>query len=122
MPNPFRMTHLESTIALYEEHDIDAQGFIDWHMRHGVVFSSNDGFALGFRSHREEPDQPVYCGCPDTLFVSMCCGDMRKCLGAFQSDFKFISFQREFKNSPMVRTYPMDRFIKALNKNSNHGK
>jgi hypothetical protein len=122
MPNPFRMTHLESTIALYEEHEIDFHDMFDWHLRHGIVVSCHNGFAFGLYSHHSDPDQPVEIHLADTLFVTICCGNMQKCLAAFQNDFEFIAFQRSFKNSPMVRTYPMDKFIKTLNTISNHGK
>jgi len=44
----------------------------------------------------------------------MCVGDMRKALQPFANDFEYIAFQREFKNSPRVRVYPMDKFITNL--------
>jgi hypothetical protein len=71
---------------------------------------------MGFRTNSANSDCPVGIEESDTLFVTMCCGDMQKCLSAFQNDFKFIAFRRSFKNSPMVRTYPMEKFIKTLNK------
>jgi len=106
----------QETIRIYGEHQIDFHALFAWHIHHGIVFSGFDGFAIGFYTNHEDPDHPVAIEDSDTLFVTMCCGNMRKCLSAFQNDFKFIAFQRSFKNSPRVRIYPMEKFIKSLNK------
>jgi hypothetical protein len=107
---------IQQAIEIYERNQIDFHSLFAWHLYHGIIFSNHEGFAMGFRSNSANSDLPVGIEEGDTLFVTMCCGDMRKCLSAFQNDFKFIAFRRSFKNSPMVRTYPMERFIKTLNK------
>jgi hypothetical protein len=106
---------LKETIKIYKDQEIDFHALFAWHLHHGIVVSCFEGFAIGFYAHQKDPDQPVEIHQADTLFVTMCCGSMRKCLSAFQNNFEFIAFQRSFKNSPMVRTYPMNRFIKTLN-------
>lgn len=108
--------HIAKTIQIYKEHEIGFHDLFAWHLRHGIIFNSFDGFAMGFFARHEDPDSPVGIQDSDTLFVTMCCGNMQKCLSAFHNDFKFIAFQRSFKNSPMVRIYPMKKFIKTLNK------
>jgi hypothetical protein len=107
--------HLKQSIEIFEQHEINFHALFDWHLRHGIVVACSDGFAMGFYSHHEDSDSPVEIQYSDTLFVTMCCGNMQRCLAAFQDDFEFIAFQRSFKNSPMVRTYPMKKFIKTLN-------
>lgn len=107
--------YLQETIKIYRDHEIDFPALFAWHLHHGIVVSCSEGFAVGFYAHHDDPDQSVEAHKADTLFVTMCCGSMPKCLAAFQNNFKFIAFQRSFKNSPMVRTYPMKKFIKALN-------
>ena len=107
---------IQQAIKTYDRNQIDFHSLFAWHLYHGIIFNDHDGFAMGFPSRQEDPDLLVGIEESDTLFVTMCCGDMRKCLSAFQNDFKFIAFRRSFKNSPMVRTYPMEKFIKTLNK------
>jgi len=107
--------HLKQSIEIFNRHEINFLALFDWHLRHGIVVTCADGFAMGFYSHHEDSDSPVEIQYSDTLFVTMCCGSMRKCLAAFQDDFEFIAFQRSFKNSPRVRTHSMKKFIKTLN-------
>jgi hypothetical protein len=106
--------YLAKTIQIYEQHEIDFHGLLNWHLCHGVVISHFDGFAMGFYCRKEDPTSAVQFYHSDTLFVTMCCGDMQKCLESFKYDFEFITFQRSFKNSPRVRTYPMETFFKKL--------
>lgn len=107
--------YLAESIKLYEQEQGNFHALFAWHLHHGIVVCSDWGFGMACYTHHDDPDQPVEIEKSDTLFVTMCCGSMWKCLSAFQNDFKFISFKREFKNSPMIRVYPMDRFIKSLN-------
>lgn len=107
---------IQQAIEIYERNGIDFHSLFAWHLYHGIIFSNHEGFAMGFPSRQEDPDLLVGIEESDTLFVTMCCGNMQKCLSAFQNDFKFIAFRRSFKNSPMVRTYPMEKFINTLNK------
>jgi hypothetical protein len=39
---------------------------------------------------------------------------MRKALGKFLDDFQYISFRREFKNSPRIRSYDIQQFYSKL--------
>lgn len=108
--------HLAKTIQIYTNNGINFDAILDWHFRNGIVFNSFDEFAMCFYAYHENPDLPVNIKNSDTLFVSMCCGNMQRCLAAFQNDFEFIAFQRSFKNSPRVRIYSMKKFAKMINK------
>jgi hypothetical protein len=106
--------YLEQSIKIYEHHGIDFHGLLNWHLCHGIVIASFDGFAMGYYTRREDPTNPSTIYHSDSLFVTMCCGNMQKCLESFKDDFDFIIFQRSFKNSPRVRAYPMQKFFKQL--------
>ena len=106
--------YLAKTIEIYEQNQIDFHGLLSWHLCHGIVVCNFNGFAMGFYVRKENPSEPVPLYHSDTLFVTMCCGDMQKCLESFEEDFEHICFQRSFKNSPRIRSYPMQKFFKQL--------
>jgi len=108
--------HLQESIRKYKDHAMDMNDLISGHLEYGVVVCNHDSFALGYYSKSSDPTQAVLFDQSDTLFVTMCAGDMRKALEPFANDFDFISFQRLFKNSPSVRVYEMDKFITKLYK------
>ena len=112
--------HLASTIELYERNKLDLQGLITWHLCHGVVVCDNDSFALCYYSDSSNPEEAVLYQDSNTLFVTICTGNMRKALTKFLHDFDYISFQRDFKQSPNVRVYDILKFYKKL-KQDDHG-
>jgi hypothetical protein len=103
--------HLGEALKIYGK---DFHELLYWHLCFGVVISDAECFALCFYSQEETPDQACKVHHSNTLFVTMCVGDMRKSLGKFLDDFKYIAFQREFKNSPRVRVYNMQQFYSKL--------
>jgi hypothetical protein len=107
-------TPLATAINLYEKENYDFHKLLTWHLAHGIVFCDSECFAMGYPCVRDAPETPVLRDQADTLFVTMCAGDMRKGLSQFACEFKFISFQRTFKGSERVRTFPMIQFFKRL--------
>ena len=99
------MTPLESTIALYEENDIDFQQLLTWHLCHGVVVCDHDSFSMCYFSDSESPETPCLFERSDTLFVTICTGNMRRLLSEFYGQFKYVAFSRDFKNSPRIRVW-----------------
>lgn len=92
----------------------DFQQLLSWHLCFGIVVSDYDTFALCFYSQEESPEQACEFHHCDTLFVTMCVGDMRKALGKFVNDFQYIAFRREFKNSLRIRSYDIQQFYSKL--------
>jgi hypothetical protein len=103
--------HLAKATEIYGE---DFHKLLYWHLCFGVVVSDADSFAMCFYSQEESPEQACEVYHSNTLFFTICVGDMRKVLGKFRDDFEYIAFQREFKNSPRVRTYNMQQFYSKL--------
>ena len=103
--------HFEKAAQIYGE---DFQQLLSWHLCFGVVVSDADSFAMCFYSQEESPDQACEIHHSNTLFVTMCAGDMRKALRKFRDDFEYIAFRREFKNSPRVRVHNMQQFYSKL--------
>jgi hypothetical protein len=108
--------HLLESIRKHDQHDLDFKSLLTWHLEHGIVVCNHDSFALGYYSANDDPRTALLFGQSNTLFVTMCAGDMRKALEPFANDFEFIAFQRSFKNSHHVRVYEMDKFITKLYK------
>jgi hypothetical protein len=103
--------HLAKATAIYDK---DFHKLLYWHLCFGVVVSDADSFAMCFYSQEESPDQACEIHHSNTLFVTMCAGDMRKALRKFRDDFEYIAFRREFKNSPRIRLYDMQQFYSKL--------
>ena len=106
--------HLATALALYESNNIDLQDLIGWHLSYGVVLSTPKVFALCFHSNSEEPDEPVVFEHSDTLYVTMCCGDMLAGLLPLKDDYEYISFCRDFKGSSRTRLLDMEAFYSKL--------
>ena len=103
--------HLGEAIKIYGE---EFHKLLYWHLCFGVVISDSECFSMCFYSQEESPEQACEIHHSNTLFVTMCVGDMRKSLGKFCDDFEYIAFQREFKNSPRVRIHDMQQFYSKL--------
>ena len=105
---------LQDAIEIYKLNELDFVELFNWHLCFGIVVSDFDSFALCFPSKHENPRIPCEIEESDTLFVSMHSGNMRKALKKSTSKFKYISFQRDFKNSPHIRVYDMTKFYSKL--------
>jgi hypothetical protein len=103
--------HLAKAAQIYDK---DFHKLLYWHLCFGVVVSDADSFAMCFYSQDESQDQACEIHHSNTLFVTMCAGDMRKALRKFRNDFEYIAFRREFKNSPRIRSYDMQQFYSKL--------
>ena len=103
--------YLARAIEIYGE---DFHKLLYWHLCFGVVVSDTDSFCFGFYSREETPEQACEIHHSNTLFVTMCAGNMRKALRKFRDDFEYIAFRREFKNSPRVRILEMQQFYSKL--------
>jgi len=112
--------HLAGTIELYERNKLDLQELITWHLCHGVVICDKHSFALCYYSDSNNPEEAREHHDSNTLFVTICTGNMRNALAKFVPDFDYISFQRDFKQSPRVRVYDILKFYKKL-KQDDHG-
>jgi hypothetical protein len=106
--------HLATALTLYESNDIDLQSLIGWHLSYGIVLSTPKVFALCFHSHSEEPDKAVAFEHSDTLYVTMCCGDMLSGLRPLKDDYEYIAFNRDFKGSERTRLLGMEAFYSKL--------
>jgi len=106
--------HLANAIELYKSNDIDIQSLIGWHLCHGIVVSNPKVFALCFHSNSNDPEKAVSFEEADTLYVTMCCGDMASGLGVFRNDYDYISFRRDFKGSIRTRLLNMKKFYSKL--------
>jgi hypothetical protein len=107
-------THLAKAINLYETHDIDIKPILDWHLCNGIVVCTPDAFAMGFHTESNFIGSAMLYEHSDTLFVTMCCGDMHEALRPFKNRYQFISFQRGFKNSDRFRLLNMEGFYSKL--------
>lgn len=106
--------HLQTTLNLYESDNIDLQNLIGWHLSHGIVVCNPKVFALGFHSHSSNPEQAIAFEDSDTLYVTICCGDMFSGLQPFQEIYKYITFRRDFKGSNRTRLFNMKKFYSKL--------
>ena len=97
--------------ALYEENGVNFIEVFCWHLVNGLVLSDNRYFALAFPSYASDPDTLVDFDKANCISVAMFAGDIRKALTSQANRFKFISFQRPYKNSPHVRVYEFDKFL-----------
>lgn len=111
------MNHLlELAIIKYKSYGYDLMEIIDWHLENGIVTCNEDVFAIGYYAIDSDPMTPVEYNKSNTLFGTMCVGNMRQFFNPFKSKFKFVSFQRSFNGSDRVRLYEMDKFFKKLKK------
>jgi len=106
--------HLAKAIEIYEKQGTDFQKLLTWHLCHGVVVCNPDVFALGFHSDSRNLPEAVEFHHSDTLFVTFSAGDMRPDLIPLANHYKFIAFQRQFKNSPRIRLLEMGDFLSKL--------
>lgn len=83
-------------------------------MQHGVVLCNDDCFGLYYFSNSDN----IECYCApedaDTLFVTFYTGDISKALERFVDDFKYVSFSRDFQNSPRNRKYLISEFNQKI--------
>jgi hypothetical protein len=106
--------HLANAIDLYESNDIDIQRLIQWHLCYGIVASTPKVFALCFHSNSDDPEKAVSFEESDTLYVTICCGDMENGLGLVKDNYDYISFRRDFKGSIRTRLLNMKKFYSKL--------
>jgi hypothetical protein len=109
-------THLATALALYESNSIDLQSLIGWHLSYGIVLSTPKVFALCFHSRNSEPEKAVTFEQSDTLYVTMCCGNMLSGLQSLKGDYKYISFRRDFKESSRRRLFSIIKFYSKIKK------
>jgi hypothetical protein len=106
--------HLAKAIKLYESHCIDIKPILDWHLCNGIVICNPDAFALCFHTVSHALGGAVDYEHSDTLFVTMCCGNTLRSLRPLKDLYRFISFQRGFKNSERFRLLDMERFYSKI--------
>ena len=106
--------HLQQTINEYKSNGIDFLPLLTWHLEYGLVVCDHDSFVVCHYSVDTDPECAVEFDKSNTLFVTFCAGNMVKALTKFKDDFQFISFQRDFQDSPRIRVYSMDRFYNKL--------
>lgn len=104
--------------ALYLTHP-EAQPFqwyVDWHHRHGFVFSRPDYFIMGRHVARSAPEELI-CE-PTHLFPAADCdcwyifamsGDMMKAWDIMPWPLAWFAWEREQGNRRDLRFYPLDR-------------
>jgi|LakMenE18May11ns_1017448.scaffolds.fasta_scaffold9479519_2 hypothetical protein len=106
--------HLAIALNLYESRNIDIQSLIGWHLCHGIVVSTPDVFALCFHSKSDDSEDAVLFEEADTLYVTICCGDMASGLRTLKDNYKYIAFRRDFKGSSRNRLLNMKTFYSKL--------
>jgi hypothetical protein len=106
--------HVEQSRNLYESHGIDFQSLLGWHLCYGIVVSIPSVFALFYYSHSSSPETPVSNDDSDTLYATMCCGNMRDALDAIKNNYEYIAFRRDFKGSSRNRLLNMKKFYSKL--------
>jgi hypothetical protein len=109
--------HLAKAIAIYEQDNIDFQQFLTWHLCHGIVVCDMDCFAMGFSCNQEDPTQAVSITDGDALFVTFATGNISNALQKYLERYKYIAFQRVFKNSNRIKIYDIKKFCSKANKN-----
>ena len=105
--------HLKRSIELHESDGTDFAKLVTWHLCHGWVESNDRFFAMGYHSRNGSPEEPLSTEKADTVFCTMCAGDMRSAIEQFKG-FEYLAFRRGFQNSPHVRVYRMRDFIQKL--------
>jgi len=110
MHSPLAKSH-----EIYKAHDLDLQQAISWHLLYGFVVSSSDFFGIGYFCNRDDTSQATQKDSGDTLFCTMCSGNMKAAMKPFLGEFEYLAFQRSFKNSDKIRVYPMVDFYSKLN-------
>ena len=108
--------HLETAVKTYEEHGIDFQQHLAWHMSNGAVVCDPDRFGLYYFTHSQDLGTYTIIEDADTLFVTFYTGNITKALAQFIDDFKYVSFSRDFQNSPRDRVYPIKEFNRRITK------
>ena len=106
--------HLATAINLYESNDIDIKSLILWHLCHGIVVCNPEVFALCFHCNSDNLEKAVQFEESNTLYVTMCCGNMSSGLGVFRDNYDYISFRRDFKGSSRTRLLSMKKFYSKL--------
>ena len=106
--------HLAIALNLYESRNIDIQSLIGWHLCHGIVVSTPCAFAMGFHTSSKNLEEAVAFEESDTLYVTMCCGNMLDALKPFKNKYKYIAFRRDFKQSSRNRLLSMKAFYSKL--------
>jgi len=106
--------HLAKAIEIYEKHELNIQEHILWHMQHGVVLCDDNCFGLYYFSHSDDIESFCSPKDADTLFVTFYTGDMSKALERFVDDFKYVSFSRDFQDSPRNRKYLISKFNQKI--------
>ena len=109
--------HLAKAIAIYDKHGIDFQQFLTWHLCHGIVVCDMDCFGMGFSCFKDNPTQAVEINDGDTLFATFTSGNIANALHKYIGKYKFIAFQRVFKNSDRIKIYDMEKFCSRSNRN-----
>lgn len=106
--------HLCNALTLYESKDIDLQSLIGWHLCHGIVVCNSEIFALGFYCHSSNPEKAVEPKEADTIYATICCGNMANILQPFKDKYEYIAFRRDFKGSTHSRLLSMKKFYSKL--------
>lgn len=106
--------HLQTALKLYESQNIDMQSLIGWHLLHGIVISTGKVFALCYHASSNDVGEAVAFEQADTLFVTICCGDMASVLKPLKDNYKYLSFRRDFKKSSRTRLLNMNKFYSKL--------
>jgi hypothetical protein len=106
--------HFTTALNLYESNNVDFQSLIGWHLCHGIVVSTPEVFAMGFHCYSSNPEKAVALEESDTLYVTICCGDMASGLKPFKDKYKYIAFRRDFKGSEYSRLLSMKKFHSKL--------
>ena len=106
--------HLNRAIEIYEQHGIDFQKLLTWHLCHGIVVSDMHCFAICFSCNKEDPTKPVHMNSGDTLFVTFATGDIKNGFQKYIQDYEFVAFQRSFKRSDKIKVHDMYKFYSKL--------
>jgi hypothetical protein len=108
------MSQLQSVLHIYKENSIDFNYEIEFHLLNGIVFSDDKTFMFAIPCDSDNPEVPVPIDSANCIFISMLAGDMKHAMEAFQDQFDFIAFKRQFKNSNHTRFYSYTQFHKKL--------
>lgn len=108
--------YFEKAVSIYAAHGLDFQKLLGWHLCHGIVICNPDVFALCHHADSGDLPAAVEYHHSDTLFVTFCAGDMRVGLAPFVDHYRFLAFQRQFKNSPRIRLLDLRDFHSKLTK------
>jgi hypothetical protein len=106
--------HLATALKLYESRNINLQDLIGWHLCHGIVICNPDVFALCFHCTSYDLEKAVEFKDSDTIYVTMCCGNMASGLESLKDKYKYIAFRRDFKGSNYNRLLNIKNFYLKL--------